>query len=306
MSTILEIVKNFCYRLNLPAPASVVGVATPTEQQYLSIFKYVGDELRNRPYQWPQLKRGYTFTTTTNERRYQLPGDFYRILESNQWDTTNSWPMRGPVSDYQFTVREFAVVSLQTRKAYRLIGPVNYLYNTSPYSQRSQGWFEIDPPGANNTDELFMGYVSCNWIWPRDWVTATLYSAGDIRSGAGYVYRTAAGGTSGATRPDWSTGSDSDGTVTWTVYTEPYQVDASNTALNDGDICLFDDSLMIEGMRWAYKRAKGMDYQQERSDWEQMVKSAYARFNGPIRINVSEDPFDFLDWPNVPNGSWPV
>lgn len=306
MATILEIISNFCYRINQPAPSTIVGVASPAERQYLSLFQFIGDNLRNRPYQWPQLKRGYTFTTETDERRYQLPGDFYRLLNSNQWDDTNNWPMRGPISDFNFAIREFAVVSLQTRKAYRLIGPTNYLYSTSPYTKRSQGWFEIDPAGANNTDQLFLGYISCNWIWPRDWVTGTVYAAGSIRAGNGYVYRTAAGGTSGAIRPDWATGSDSDGAVTWTVYTEPYFANTANTALNDSDLCLFDEDLMVEGMRWAYKRQKGQDYQQERSDWEQQVKSSFARFNGPVRVNMCNEIDDYFEWPNVPPGGWSV
>lgn len=306
MATIKQLLQNFCYRVNVPAPNSFVGVTSPTEQQYLSLFQYIGDNLRNRAYQWPQLKRGYTFNTQTDVRKYQLPGDFYRILESNEWDLTNQWPMRGPLSDYNFAVREFAVVSLQTRKGFRLIGPVNYLFSTSPYSQRSQGWFEIDPAGQNNTDELFLGYLSCNWIQPKDWVTATLYAAGAIVSGNGYVYRTAAGGTSGATRPNWATGSSTDGTVTWTVYTEPYLCTPSNAALSDDDLCLFDEDVMIEGMRWAYKRAKGLDYMQERTDWENMVKSAFARFNGPTRINMADEFGEYWDFPVTPAGNWDV
>ena len=306
MATILSIIQQFCHRVNIPAPSSIVGVSSPAEQQYLSLFKMIGDNLRNRPYAWPQLKRGYTFNTATNQRKYQLPGDFYRLLDSSQWDVTNNWPLRGPISDFQYTTREYAVVSLQTRKAFRILGPTNYLYSTSPYSQRSAGWFEIDPAGENNTDQLFLGYMSCNWIQPRDWVASTSYSAGDIRSGDGYVYRTAAGGTSGSTRPNWATGSDTDGSVTWTVYTEPYDPSSSNSNLNDADICLFDDDLMIEGMRWAYYRAKKQDYTQERADWESMVKSAYSRFNGRVRINMSDEYADLFEWPNVPPGSWSV
>jgi len=306
MATIKEVIQNFCYRVNLPAPSSFVGVNTPTELQYLSLFRYIGDNLRNRPYQWPQLKKGYTFTTQTDVSKYQLPGDFYRILESSQWDTTNHWPMRGPISDYNFNVREFAVVSLQTRKAFRVIGPTNYLYSTSPYSQRSAGYFEIDPAGANNTDELFMGYISANWVWPKDWVASTSYTAGNLRSGVGQIYRASTTATSGTTRPNWQSGSSTDGGVTWAVYTEAYSLNSTNTNLSDDDICLFDEDLMIEGMRWAYLRAKGLDYQQERADWEMMVKSAYARFNGSERINMSDDISDYFDWPNLPQGSWNV
>lgn len=306
MATIKEIIQNFCYRVNVPAPSQIVGVTSPAEQQYLSLFTFIGDNLRNRPYQWPQLKRGYTFNTTTNVRKYQLPGDFYRILESSQWDTTNHWPMRGPISDYNFAIREFAVVSLQTRKAFRLIGPTNYLFNTSPYNQRSQGWFEIDPAGENDTDELFLGYLSCNYIWPRAWTANTSYSLGEIKTGDGYVYIVTTAGTSGTTRPSVATGTEVDGTVTWTVYNEPYFSTPSNASLNDDDQCLFDMDLMIEGMRWAYFRAKKQEYEQERQDWENMVKSAYARFNGPVRINLADSIDDYFDWPNVPAGSWDV
>jgi hypothetical protein len=306
VATIIEIIQEFCARVNNPIPSTIVGVSSPTEQQYLSLFKFVGDNLRNRPYQWPQLKRGYTFNTTTDVTKYQLPGDFYRLLDSSQWDETNQWPLRGPMSDYAHTLRQFAAVSLQTRKAFRIIGPMNYLVTISPYAQHSRGWFEIEPAGENNTDELFLGYLSCNWIQPRNWVSGQLYSAGDIRSGVGYVYRTAAGGSAGATRPTWSTGTQSDGTVSWTVYNEAYPISTTNTNLNDLDLCLFDDDLMIEGLRWAYMRAKKQDYQQERADWEQMVKSAYARFSGPCRISMDDQSSELLEWPNVPAGSWSV
>lgn len=310
MATIKELIQNFCYRTNITAPSAYAGISQPAPQQYLSLFQFIGDNLRNRSFQWPELKRGYTFTTATNVSQYQLPGDFYRILESTQWDTTNKWPMRGPISDYNMAVRQFAVVSLQTRKAYRLIGARNYLYNTSPYVQRSAGFFEIDPPGQDNSDTLFMGYISCNWIWPRDWVTTTSYSVGDIRSGNGYVYIALNSATSGSTRPNWTTGNAYDGGgtsgVQWQVYTEPYLAVPGNAALNDSDICLFDEDIMIEGMRWAYKRAKGQDYTVERQDWEEMVKGAFARFNGPMRINTSDEFGDYFDWPNVPPGDWNV
>lgn len=308
MATIKELLQNFCYRKNLPTPSSFVGVTSPAERQYLSLFQKIGDDLRNRPFNWPQLKRGYTFTTTTGQRDIQLPGDFYRLLESSQWDTTNNWPMRGPISDYNYTMRQFSVVSLQTRKAFRLIGPVGYLYSTSPYNKRSAGYFEIDPAGLNDTDQLFFGYVSCNWIWPRNWVASTGYTAGDLRSGVGNIYRASTTATSGATRPSWTSGSSSDGGVTWAVYNEPFLCTPENAALNDADFCLFDDDLMIEGMVWAYEQAKGLDgWQSKRGDWEQAVKGAAGRFNGPVRINMSDEmgnPYD--TWPNVPNGSWSV
>jgi len=306
MATIKEILDQFCYRLNIPAQSSYVGNTAPAARQYVSLFQFIGDTLRNHPNDWPQLKRSYTFTTVTDQRVYQLPGDFYRILPSTQWDITNQQPMRGSISDYEFAIRQYGISAADIRKAYRLIGPVNHLISTSPYAQRSAGTIQIDPAGANNTDQLVMNYVSCNWVWPRDWVTLTAYSLGDIRAGNGYVYRVTTAGTSGATRPSVATGTETDGTVTWRVYTEPYPVLPTNTNLNDSDLCLFDDDLMIEGMRWAWFRSKKQEYETERLDWENMINGAFGRFNGPVRVNMCDEMTDREEWPNVADGSWSV
>lgn len=286
-----------------------MGVTSPAERQYVSLFQAIGDNLRNRPYAWPQLKRGYTFASVTGQSRYELPGDFYRLLESNQWDTTNGFPMTGPVSDAEIVgSQNSAVVNTSSNRIYRLVGPVQYLFSTSPYSQRSAGSFEIDPAGANDTDIFYLGYLSCNWIWPREWVASTAYSAGDLRSVNGYIYICKTGGTSSTTRPNASTLLTDivDGSVTWRVYTEPYLATAANGALNDNDICLFDWDLMVDGMVWAYKRAKGQEYLQLKQDWENQVKSAYARFNGPVRINMGDGGDDDRPWPFSAEGGWSV
>ncbi len=308
MATILSIIKQFCWRKNLPAPTAVVGVNTPTEQQYLSLLKEIGDDLRNRPFQWPQLKRTYSFLTVTDQTNYQLPGDFYRTLDSTQWDVTNQWPLNGPISDYNMTVLQYSVIGVQPWKSFRILGPVNYIHATSPFQMTSRGWFQINPAGANDTDELAIGYLSTNWLWPRNWVANTVYAANTIITGNGYTYFTAAGGTSGATRPSVSTGTVVDGTVTWRVWHEEYPCDPiGNGNLNDNDIILFDEDLMINGMIWAFERNKGQPFQDKRQDWENQVRSAFARFNGPTRISMAGDAFsEYGDFPLVSPGSWPV
>lgn len=306
MATIKEVIREFCFRSNLPAPTAFVGVASPTEQQYLSLLAQVGDDLRNRPYNWSCLKRPYYFNTQTGVSKYQLPGDFYRLLDTAQWDVTNQWPMRGPITDFEMAYRNFAVVSLQNRKGYRLVGPTNYLYNVAPYNQRSAGTFELDQEGQNNTDELFLGYISANWVWPKDWVTNTVYAAGSIVAGSGNMYFTTAGGTSGATRPSVETGSVSDGVVTWEVYREPYLVSEVNTKLSDDDLVLFDKDLMIEGLKYAYLNAKKLPDEVERANWEQTIKNSFTRNEAPSRGSMAQESYSDAEWPMTPIGSWNV
>lgn len=300
MATIQGVIDQFCYRSNLPVPSAYVGVASPAERQYLSMFKYIGDKLRNSPYLWPQLKRSHTFTTEDGVSKLQLPGDFYRLLESTQWDLTNQWPLRGPISDFNFAARRFSVVALQTRKSYRIIGPQSYIFATSPYTQRSAGFIEIDPAPDSDTDQLYMEYLSCNWVWPRDWVASTAYTTGDLRTGVNNIYRAGDTDTSGTTRPSHTSGTESDGTVDWTVYAEPY------TWSNDADIVLFDEDLMVDGMVWAYLRAKGQPFEDQRIDWEDAVRTAAARHQGAVRINAADEFGEFGEWPNIPPQNWSV
>lgn len=145
---------------------------------------------------------------------------------------------------------------------------------------------------------MAIAYQSSNFVWPRNWVTATSYSVGDIRTGINNMYICTDAITTSATRPSVATGTQIDGDGEWTVYTEPYAIS------NDSDICLLDDDLMIEGLRWAWYRAKKQDYAQERKDWEMSVRAALGRQNGAVMVNAGYNQNNNLDWPPSPVGNW--
>ncbi len=113
--------------------------------------------------------------------------------------------------------------------------------------------------------------------------------------------------TSGKTAPTWAYSISTlaweqiDGTVTW------QQQQATFAIATDNDVVLYDKDLIINGMNWAYKQAKGLEFMDLRRDWEQMVAGAFGRWNGPQRINAADEFSDqFGEWPNVPDGSWDV
>ena len=226
------------------------------------------------------------------------------MLPGTQWDTSNKFTMFGPATDNLFAARQFAAINVYTRKVYHIVGPGNYLYNASPYVQRSAGTFQINPSGQNNTDILAFGYVSCNWVQPIDWVASTVYSSGDIRSVDGYVYYCKTGGTSGTTRPSLGTlNTDiTDNTVVWRVYTEPYPCSLDNSKLTDNDLVLFDEDVIIDGLMWRYKQLNGQDYMDLKKDWEDQLSMMCGRFKGVSVIDIDNNQLDW--WPNVPVGNW--
>jgi hypothetical protein len=438
-ATIKSILDEFCDRINQPRESAYVTSSQPAARQYVSLFKFIGDDLRNRPYQWPQLKRNWLFLTQTNVRNYPYPGDFYRPLEGTQFDDSNQIPMLGAISDRNYAIRSVGIISLQTQKAYQILGKTSGIIHSrtnneyNGISASSDGYFRIDPPGPSETDLLSMGYLSKNYMLPAAWVKSTSYTAANKVSVNGQIYTCTVSGTSSAVIPPsvfngigsdggtvwaaciafnnpssiayWTTATQytagqyiytllgnfylcttgglsgaseptdtsdavTDGTVVW-QYIAPvawaantqyaygdyvyanitipggatftqlfqnvainpfesvsgtyspswywdqgywYQADATvlwlwqNTEFvvaADTDLCLFDKEVMTEGMRWAWYRAKKQDYQQERIDWEQSLRSAYSRFEAPCAVNAANGADSAYPWPNVPLGSWP-
>lgn len=435
MATIATIIDAFCDRINQPRESSYVGSTQPAARQYVSLFKFIGDDLLTRPFQWPQLKRNWLFLTQTNVRNYPYPGDYYRPLEGTAFDDSNQIPMLGPISDRNYAIRSIGIISLQTQKAYQILGKTNGIIHSrvnNEYNPNTPGYMRIDPPGPDEQDLLSMGYLGRNWIVPAAWVagtsytittskvnvngniyqcqrtaaagtsippsvlngigsdggtlwasiittdnpasavlwaTATQYTVGQyIKTSGGLYYLCTTGGLSGASEPTSTDSPVTDGTVEWeyisasawaanTQYAYGDYVTASitipggatfsqlfmNVAINpqesvsgtyspnwywnqgfwyqvdgstywkwqqseysiaaDTDICLFDTEVMVEGLRWAWYRAKKQDYSQERQDWEQQLRAAYARFEAPCGVNAGVMA-DYYQYPNVPQGNW--
>lgn len=221
MATVKQVIDEFCYRNNIPSKTTYVANTDASALQYVSLLKYIGDWLLSQPYAWAKLKRAYWFVTQTNVRNYPLPGDFYKLLESTPWDSTNQWPMRGPISDYNYAIRSLAIVSLQVRKAFRNIGKINSVIHSrivNEYQPNAEMFMEVDPAGINETNLLQFEYVSKNWCVPKNWAYATAYTTADYVNVNGTVYKCAVNGTSASlpvTPPNLTGAVGSDGNAQW-------------------------------------------------------------------------------------------
>lgn len=295
MATVKECIQEFCYRQNIPAPATFVNVGSQTERYYVSLFQLVGDWLLSMPYDWPQLKKTYIFSTQTNVRKYQLPGDFYKILSGTTRDNTNRWALGDGNSDASFALGQYGIVSSTNQKSYRLIGGQGYTtYEVAGVAPLSAGRFEIDPAGKNNTDQLMLQYIGKNWVSPQSWQPAISYTIGVLVTGIDNIYKSTTAGTSGAVVPSWETGTQTDGGVNWLLTKEAYQISSDN------DLVMFDKNIMVEGVRAVYNAGKGADYAQILTAWGSQVISSFTRYNGPVTVNAGDEDFGGDFWPNLP------
>ena len=204
--TAQNIVSDAAVQLGLGAVPDVFGSTDANVVQLRSLLRSVGRDLR-RARQWTHLAKAWAFSTTLNVGRYSMPPDYGRFIPNTAWNRTNRLPVPGPLTPQEF----------QALKA-RLVGVVyNILFRVL------QGQFQAFPDTTTPASYVIaFEYISNYWVTPQiqststQWVTNTIYAASAYVFNAGYLYQTSAGGTSGATAPTHTSGTVSDGAVSWT------------------------------------------------------------------------------------------
>lgn len=252
--TLLTCIQDAARELGLVAPSSVVTATTDlVAQQLLAAANRGGRELRTE-YDWPQLTKEYTFTLTSGTASYAMPADFDRFAFSTHWDRSNSWEMAGPISEMDWQAIKSGVVTAPLRKRWRFKG-----YTTNQF-------FLADTPGADDDgNTMVFEYYTKNWLRPRLWAASTAYTSGEYAFYNGNYYTAGSSATSGSTPPTHTTGSASDGTITWTYVSTPYE-----RATADTDVSHIDENLITLEIKWRYRAAKMLD------GWEVMKMEADA------------------------------
>lgn len=82
-----------------------------------------------------------------------------------------------------------------------------------------------------------------------------------------------------------------------------------STFLADTDVYLLDDDTMILGLIWRFRRAKGLDYDQEYSTWQNAVDRFKSRQASAGSLLMNRSVYDsppFIGWANIPDSGYGV
>lgn len=79
---------------------------------------------------------------------------------------------------------------------------------------------------------------------------------------------------------------------------------ASDVWTNDADTSLLDDDLLILGMVWRWKAAKGLSYAEDFNKYEARLLDLQNRDAGKQQLNMSGAKYEILPAILVPSGSW--
>jgi len=289
--TIAEIIKQAAIDVGKEEPSTIVASTDRDIKQLLQFALKTGRELRDA-YLFPQMKKHYSFSTSASDIQYILPKDIWKIIPDSTWDETNSWKMIGPLTDQEWAAFTKGTIESITRKRFRVFG-----------SNTDSGQYFVDPePSASET--ISFDYIRKQWIFPVAWAASTAYTSGDIVSANGNLYSAGSTATSGATIPTGTTTHD-DGTITWTYVADQLYGDSTQRWQADTDFPLIDSDLILLGTVWRFLKRKGLDYQEEKREYEQTAMRRLSRLESAPILNLAESGLSgFLSSGNSPEGNF--
>lgn len=187
-------------------------------------------------------------------------------------------------------------------------------YNAGDYVTNGGNTYRATTAGVSTgtgpsgtSDEITDGTVVWEYITITTWAPYTEYGVGDHVTLSGNLYRCVTVNVqgnntakSGATGPTWGTNVVTDGLLNWTYVSTAYE-----SILSDSDLCLFDDELMICGLKWRFLRARGLQYEDQLNEYDTMKRSAVSRWNAGMRLSMGGGGlFPGGLAPSIAEGNW--
>jgi hypothetical protein len=155
--TALEIIRQAAVELGLPSPTEVAASLESTGQQMLALLNSAGKDIL-MAHAWQELNYTYTFSATISEDEYALPSGFGYIVDQTFWNSSQQFPIMGPLSPQEWQQLTVGQSSLAFREAFRI----------------QQGNIQLYPTPAS-TDGYTYQYITENWV--EDGVTTGTYKS---------------------------------------------------------------------------------------------------------------------------------
>lgn len=240
--SIATVIQNVANEAGYTVESNIFSSNETTTKQLLAIAQRINRDIFEA-YPWPKCYASGSITLVSGQATYALPAAFSRYQYETFWNQSTRWRVLGPMSEQEYAeIRGFGLEpTIYQRFQIRGLSNTELLINPTP--------------GANNDgDILIFEYIADRSVLPVTWTTATSFGANSFCSYNGNYYQTTAGGTTGATAPTHTSGSVSDGGVTWTYYNGPYNEFRANT-----DTSIFQEKLLEQGILERFAEIHGLD-----------------------------------------------
>jgi len=249
--SIATVIQNVANEAGYTVESNVLASTEVTTKQLLAIANRINRDIFEA-YPWPKCYASGSVTLVSGQASYQLPAAFSYYHYDTFWNQNTRWRVLGPMTEQEYA--EFLGFGLNTTvyQRFQIRGITNSELLISP------------TPGAQyDANTIIFEYIADRSVRPVTWTTATAFGANAYCFYNGNYYQTTAGGTTGATAPTHTSGSVSDGGVTWTYYNGPYNQFLANT-----DQSIFQEKLLEQGILERFAEIHGLDSIRPRFDMQ--------------------------------------
>lgn len=245
--SLVTAVQNVANEAGYTVESGVIASTETTTKQLRVIAQRINAEIADQ-YPWTQMYASGSITLVAGQASYALPAAFSWYHYETFWNSSTRWRVLGPMSPQEYAEIRGYGLNTTVYQRFQIRGISNNELLISP-----------TPTAAQNGNIIIFEYIADRSVRPATWATGTAYSSGAYTFYNGNYYTTTVGGTSGATPPTHTSGSASDGGVTWTYYSGAY-----NEFLADSDQTVFNQKTLELGMLERFAEIHGLTTVQPR------------------------------------------
>lgn len=238
--SIATVIRNVADEAGYTVESNILTSTETTTKQLLAIANRINRDIFEA-FPWPKCYAQGRITTVAGQATYALPAAFSMYQYETFWNQSTRWRVLGPISEQDYAQIEGYGVLPTVYQRFQIRGLGNNELLISP------------TPGTSGQIMIFE-YIADRSVVPKTWTTGTVFAANAYCIYNGNYYQTTAGGTTGATAPTHTSGSVSDGGVTWTYYNGPY-----SSFLADTDTSIFQEKLLEQGILERFAQIHGLD-----------------------------------------------
>lgn len=311
-SSLLTLVQDACAELGLSVPGTVAGATDQQTTQMFALANAVGADLLSRN-QWtalqtqaivavesPTVTTGTTFANSPlvinvptfpsgPATSYIVSGDSIptsaRALSAG---TVVPYPQTTITLDSNATAAETGMAITISRDTYPVPADFVTFINDTQWD-RGNHWRLQGPASPQEDQWLRSGIVTTG---PRRWFR-------QVGRGLDVFRLWPPPGTN-----------DVPGPLSYEYLSKYWAMDSGAVPKArfsaDSDTCIWDDRLLVEGIKWRFFAAKGFDYSSQFALWQRQLDVAMARDGGAATLSMTRRRFPiFLSPANVADGNWP-
>lgn len=296
--TLLELIQQACREMALNVPTAVVSSADPQVVQMYALLNRFGMDLVRQD-DWQLLDREYILSTVASQRSATIVNGSAQITLASTAGLSVNWGVDGT------GIQPFAqITSIDSPTQVTLNMPAvqsgTYVLNFAQvqYPLPSDWKKQIPQTEWDRTNRWpLMGPQS-----PQSWQS---FKSGIVYAGPRERFRIL--GQTLAINPPPPNGL----VFSFEYISKAFVVSAAGQRKNsftaDDDTALFDDSLMVAGLKVKFKQAKGLDVSFELSEFNVLLEQCKAQDRSAPKLNLAPcDRSILLSTDNIQDGNWPA